>query len=178
MFYCIDFESNGAANGQEPLEFAWVQISLTGDILDSHEIGFTEVKGGRKLDFKQTVPHLRDTWPTIKKNLQGAILCGHNVNYDHSLLIKTFPLLQTNGLVDTLTIYRQLYGVQIIDYSLSNLINVFQLGQELESFKCNEHFEPHRALYDAFACALLLQRLLKDETTSGLFTGKQQGKLF
>ena len=41
-FYCIDFESTGASNGQEPLEFAWVEIDKSGDIGKHREIGLVQ----------------------------------------------------------------------------------------------------------------------------------------
>lgn len=178
-FYCIDFESTGAVNGQEPLEFAWVEINKSGEIGNYREIGFSAVSGGRDLsDIKERTPHLRDMWPELNDNLQGKVLAGHNVNYDYSLINKTFPGFKHGGLIDTLTIYRQLYNRQIIDYSLDYLLMIFDLKEKLKSLKLNEHFQPHRALYDAYGCALLLQRLLKDDELKGLFETKQQGRLF
>ena len=170
MFYCIDFESTGAANGQQPKEIAWVEIDLEGEIGNWKEIGFTGVKGGRDLGgIEETVPELRDAWPQIKDSLHGKVLAGHNINYDHSLLLKSFPAFQNSGLIDTLTIYRQLYGEQIADYSLDSLLGIFQISGQLEKLKLNDHFEPHRALFDAYGCALLLQRLLQDPATAVIF---------
>ncbi|MCM8542988.1 MAG: 3'-5' exonuclease [Lentisphaeraceae bacterium] len=177
-FYCIDFESTGALNGQEPLEFAWVEINKQGVIGKHREIGFSAVSGGRDLsDIKEKIPHLRDMWPELRSDLQGKVLVGHNVNYDYSLIHKTFPGFKHSGLIDTLTIYRQLYGKQVTDYSLEYLLMIFQLKEKLAELKLNEHFEPHRALYDAYGCALLLQRLLTDEQTKTLFDVDVQGKL-
>ena len=179
IFYCIDFESTGAANGQEPLEFAWVEVDSMGSIGHCREVGFSGVSGGRDLsDIKERVPHLRDMWPELNDNLQGKTLAGHNVNYDYSLINKTFPGFKHGGLIDTLTIYRQLYGTQITNYSLENLLLVFELKEKLESLKLNEHFEPHRALYDAYGCALLLSRLLQSEKTRKLFEHQKQDELF
>ncbi len=178
-FYCIDFESTGAVNGQEPLEFAWVEINKAGNIGNHREIGFSAVSGGRDLsDIKERIPHLRDMWPELSKHLQGQILVGHNVNYDYSLIYKTFPGFKHGGLVDTLTIYRQLYDRQIQDYSLEYLLIIFDLKEKLDAMNLNEHFKPHRALYDAYGSALLLQRLLKDDKLKGLFDVDRQGKLF
>ncbi|MCM8535932.1 MAG: 3'-5' exonuclease [Lentisphaeraceae bacterium] len=179
MFYCIDFESTGAANGQEPLEFAWVSLSIDGKFENHREIGFEDVKGGRELSFNETYPHLRDAWPLIEKNLHNQVLVGHNVSYDHALLVKTFPAFKSAGLIDTLTLYRQLYDKQIDDYSLSSLMSIFQLGDKIDQLVCNDHFEPHRAMYDSYACGLLLQRLLQDETTRSIFFHEEkQGELF
>ena len=179
MFFCIDFESTGSANGQEPLEFAWVGLTMDGEFLKPHEIGFENVKGGRDLNFETTYPHLRDAWPLIEKNLQNQVLVGHNINYDHSLLVKTFPGFKAAGLIDTLTLYRQLYDKQIDDYSLTSLMSVFQLGHKIDEYVCNDHFEPHRAMYDSYSCGLLLQRLLLDEQTRSIFTKQEsQGELF
>ena len=178
-FYCIDFESTGALNGQEPLEFAWVEIQKSGKIGKYREVGFSSVTGGRDLsDIKERVPHLRDMWPELSQNLQGKVLVGHNVNYDYSLIHKVFPGFKYGGLIDTLTIYRQLYGTQIPDYSLEYLLMTFELKEKLDKLQLNEHFEPHRALYDAYGSALLLQRLLEDEQTKSLFDVDVQGKLF
>ena len=179
MFYCIDFESTGAVNGQQPLEFAWVEIDLKGEIGAYREIGFDKVKGGRDLQgIKETVPHLRNAWPIIRDLLQGQVLVGHNVNYDLSLLTATFPGFRNGGLIDTLTLYRQLYGMQIADYSLSSLLKVFNLEGKLLNKKLNTHFEAHRALYDAYGCAMLLQRLLQDPHTAALFKQNKQDELF
>ena len=177
-FYCIDFESTGAVNGQEPLEFAWVEIDKSGEIINHREIGFSGVSGGRDLsDIKEQIPHLRSMWPELKENLHGKIIAGHNVNYDYSLINKTFPGFKHGGLIDTLTIYRQLYGRQIVDYSLDYLLMVFELKDKLNDLKLNDHFQPHRALYDAYGCALLLQKLLQEEETKSLFEVDIQGRL-
>ena len=178
MFYCIDFESTGAVNGQEPLEFAWVQIDINGNIGNHHEVGFSGVTGGRNLsDIEIKVPHFRDCWPTLKESLFNKVLVGHNINYDYSLILKTFPAFQNSGLIDTLTVYRQLYGEQLPDYSLESLLRAFQLDKKLDNLALNDHFEPHRALYDAYGCALLLQKLLQDPATSVLFRDDFQGEL-
>ncbi len=179
-FYCIDFESNGAVNGLEPIEFAWVEIcSQSGKIGQFHEYGFSAVRGGRQLsDHKNKVPNMRDLWTTISQNLHGKVLCGHNVSHDFSILNKTFPGFTSGGLIDTLTIYRQLYGRQIKNYSLEDLLNVFDLSKTLDDLALNDHFVPHRALYDAYGCALLIQRLIEDPKTANIFHKETQQKLF
>lgn len=178
-FYCIDFESTGAVNGQQPLEFAWVEVAVNGQIGKSREIGFSGVTGGRDLsDAAERVPHLRDMWPELNRNLQGKVIVGHNINYDYSLLNKTFPGFKHAGLIDTLTIYRQLYARQISNYSLENLLSIFDYKDFLKKLSLNDHFVPHRALYDAYGCALLLSRLLQDEKTRTLFQGERQDELF
>ena len=92
MFYCIDFESTGAVNGQEPLELAWIEVSTSGELGNYKEMGFSGVSGGRDLsDIKESVPHLRDAWPLLKDKLFDKVIVGHNVNYDYSLILKTFP---------------------------------------------------------------------------------------
>lgn len=179
MFYCIDFESTGAVNGQEPLELAWIEVSTSGELGNYKEMGFSGVSGGRDLsDIKESVPHLRDAWPLLKDKLFDKVIVGHNVNYDYSLILKTFPAFKNSGLIDTLTIYRQLYGHQVIDYSLSALLRTFQLADKLAEMKLNQHFEPHRALYDACGCALLLQRLLTNPETAQIFTPGSSNQLF
>ena len=73
--------------------------------------------------------------------------------------------------LDTLSIYRRLYP-DLDNYQLNTLISLFKLEESLnqlaQEYCPKERIRYHCALYDALACALLLQRLFSLEELKGL----------
>ena len=182
VFAAIDFETTGSLRNNIPVEFAFVRFRLDGTLVDfwESEIRVDREKTKASSRFTETlaVNSLRDCWSTIDQHLSDQLICGHNVGVDRQFLLNEFPFFQAKDYMDTLSLYRQLYGDQIDDYSLESLLSIFGLEEKLHSFDFNEHFEPHRALYDAVGSAQLLLRLYEDPETRSIFTNQVQTSLF
>ena len=105
--------------------------------------------------------------------------CAHNASVEDGLLCSVWahprnsPNFAREGetittwgpWLDTLYLYRQLYP-QLTHFKISDLVAVFELQEELDELakiycpQKRRHY--HCALYDAFACALLLKRLYSE----------------
>jgi len=120
---------------------------------------------------------LLECWPQINQYLSGTIICAHNLGVDKTLLTSSFPLFKAESYLDSLHLFRSLYKQKVQDYSLTSLLQTFQLMPELESWKLNDHFVPHRALFDAAGCAILIKYLLLNPQTKSIFDQPEQGML-
>jgi DNA polymerase-3 subunit epsilon len=101
--------------------------------------------------------------PSFIEFVRGAVLVGHNVNFDLSFLNAALEendrLPLDNLVVDTLTLARRLVDAEVPNCRLATLAS----GLELD------HRPAHRALDDVMATADLLHRLIEDATGFGVF---------
>ena len=182
LICAIDFESTGTQRGWKPVEFACALMTLDGQIVRYFESEITVERqassAAKRFTQDNAAQSLRDCWSEIEDFVQDQHICGHNVGVDKQLLLKEFPLITNKSYIDTFNIYRQLYGGQIPDYSLEALLHTFELHDKLEDLKVNDHWQAHRALYDAVGSALLLTRLYQDPQTRPLFDSPVQDELF
>ena len=139
-FSFIDFETEGA--NHKAKEFALV-YSIGNKIIKHQEIILKEEES------------LKEYWQELKKVLSHSIIVAHNLGFDKNILIREFPFLIPKGYLDTLSLYRKFFNQKIQSYSLSELLELFSLKGLLEQLRINEHFVPHRALFDSYACAAL-----------------------
>lgn len=182
LICCLDFESTGTQRGWKPVEFGCALMTLDGKIESYFESEISverqQTSAAERFSQEDAPKSLRDCWLKIESFVQNQHICGHNVGVDKQLLLKEFPLISNKSYIDTFNIYRQLYGNQIPDYSLEALIQTFELEEQLEALKVNDHWQAHRALYDAVASGLLLVRLFQDPQTRALFNPVTQDELF
>ena len=140
-------------HGPEPAEFALVAFNEQGEILHFFEAALPVNA------LYAASPACRDSlvsaWPELQPWLQDAVLVGHNVGYDTAILYKLFPALRVERTIDTLDVARKTYPGVFDDYSLTALLESLNLLDQVDAMKLNDHYEPHRALYDSVACALL-----------------------
>ncbi|MCD0446262.1 3'-5' exonuclease [Glycomyces sp. A-F 0318] len=106
----------------------------------------------------RNAPFLEQVSGDIRRLVDGAHLVGHNVRVDWGLLSRKVPELRPAGLLDTLRLARTHRGNS--GNSLNALVDHYGLGASIVAHVPNGR--PHRALWDAVACALLLARLAAD----------------
>jgi DNA polymerase III subunit epsilon len=115
----------------------------------------------------RTAPLLPQVEPELARRINGKILVGHNVGVDWRLLHRRCPDIKPTGLIDTLRLARTLnLGVK---NGLTAIIRHFDLTGDVT--KLATASQPHRALWDSVAVALLLPVLARtaapaDETIS------------
>ncbi len=114
-------------------------------------------------DMVRDAPSVPGVLPAFVEFVHGAVLVGHNVDFDLSFLNAALEendrLPLDNLVVDTLALARRLVDPDVPNCRLSTLAS----GLELE------HRPAHRALDDVMATADLLHRLIEDATGFGVF---------
>ena len=94
--------------------------------------------------------------PRLATELNGKYIVGHNVGVDWRLLHRRCPNIEPAGLIDTLRLARAAdVGAS---KSLTALITHFDLTDRVDELARGS--VPHRALWDTYAVALLLQALV------------------
>ena len=167
----IDFETTGSMPGH--LNVPW-QIGLV-PVVDGRlcperaftsllkvpsEQPFNPMTPGRWAQLRNELalsPSLPELWDELRPLLTGRPLIAHNAATERSILRQQLPLQEFGPWIDTLTISRRAYP-SLSDFKLENLAVSLELEKELGEL-C-PGLAPHNALYDAFACGLLLSRLL------------------
>ncbi|MCL1888586.1 MAG: 3'-5' exonuclease [Kiritimatiellaeota bacterium] len=103
-----------------------------------------------------TAPTPHDIWPGLFSRLQGRVLVAHNIATERNLLARIAPLHSFQW-IDTLRLARTAYPT-LASKALEDLIPALGLAPELARLMPGR--QPHDALHDAAACALLLRHLL------------------
>jgi hypothetical protein len=166
-FACVDLETQPTADGLLPTEVGVVCVDSTGALGAAVEL--LDRTGNSRAAWT-------DRWPELRPYVDGAVLCAHNLAYDRSVLLRVFPLLRSAARVDTLPLVRSALAGEIPDYALTTVLAHLGLTAEVEGLALNDHFTPHRALYDAAGCAVLLRHFLQ-RRPADLVTA-EQGELF
>lgn len=109
-------------------------------------------------DLLSQAPAPNEVRNTIKEQVAGRILVGHNVSVDSRLLHRHIPDAEPAGLLDTLRLARALHPEQKKGHALGAWIDRLGLTDAIN--RAAPHSQPHRALWDAIAAALLLAALL------------------
>jgi DNA polymerase-3 subunit epsilon len=107
----------------------------------------------------------------ILSRVEGKILVGHNVRVDWRLLHKRFPDAAPAGLLDTMRLARSLHPDQKRGHGLGPWIDRLGLAHTVDAAAPGS--QPHRALWDTVAAALLLGALMdktSDPTAANLRT--------
>ena len=104
-------------------------------------------------------PALPELWPILEKWFAGRMLLAHNVPVERGLLRTIFPLHHFGPWLDSLVLARMAFPGQV-SYKLEDLCANLDLSETLSEL-CGDS-APHDALYDAMACASLLQKILQE----------------
>ncbi len=94
--------------------------------------------------------------PELACRINGRILVGHNIGVDWRLLHRRHPTIAPSALIDTLRLARHLK--LCAKNSLSALTAQLELTPQIEHLA--DGSQPHRALWDTIAAALLLPVLV------------------
>ncbi len=124
-------------------------------------------------------------WELFKKLRQTGVLCAHCASVESRLLRDIWPLpghvpdfidesnmgREWGPWLDTLALYRVIYP-DLESYRLSDLIEIFELKEKLNTWTAMycpaKRKQYHAALYDALACACLLENLVKQPGFEGV----------
>jgi DNA polymerase-3 subunit epsilon len=104
----------------------------------------------------RTAPTIAAVEPELARRINGRYLVGHNVSVDWRLLHRRCPAIIPAGLIDTLALARKVGPTG--PHGLAALIERHRLSDEVDRLAPGSI--PHRALWDAVACCLLLATLI------------------
>lgn len=160
----IDLEGSGAQDREHEAILEIAVVPIHGGQPDLSDAYTTLVNPGRPIPRRpwisagltsealRTAPPLTTVEPALATRLNGRYLVGHNIAVDWRLLHRRCPTIQPAGLIDTLRLARNLtLGTS---NNLATLIDHLGLTAEVNTAAPGE--QPHRALWDTTAAALLL----------------------
>lgn len=170
MLTVLDFETTGSVPGfdTEPWQLGAVVLNQ-GKVTTQTFESLIRVDINRPFNAYAPGTHhkLRDeiaaapTASTVWKKIEGWVidrpLVAHNIGTEKKFLRKMAPLHRFGPWVDTLAISRKAYP-NAPSHKLDDLIDGLKLASRVREF-CSDR-APHDALYDAIACAVLLEHLL------------------
>ena len=176
----LDLEGSGAQDHENEAILEIAVVPLTGGQPDVTAAWTTLVNPGRTIPRRPWIspglttavlaaaPAPGDIEPELARRLNGHIIVGHNVGVDWRLLHRRYPAIAPAGLLDTLRLARHLkLGSK---NSLSALIDQLELTAHVEHLAAGS--QPHRALWDTVATALLLPSLAARRWPSGASLAK------
>ncbi len=165
----LDLEGSGAQDreAEAVLEIATVPLAAGQPVLT--EAYTTLINPGRTIPRRPWIspglrnadlaqaPSLGEVEPELAARINGRYLVGHNIGVDWRLLHRRCPSIQPAGLIDTLRLARPLkLGAR---NSLTTLLDHFGLTEQVAAAAL--HSQPHRALWDTTAAAMLLPILIR-----------------
>ncbi|MEM9400000.1 MAG: 3'-5' exonuclease [Verrucomicrobiota bacterium] len=169
----IDFETTGSVHGHpnEPWQVGIVtiengQINASNSFesylrIKNRERPFHPQSPGRHhllRDKLTTAPKMVEIWPKLSSYFKSHALVAHNVSTEKHILLQQFPMLKVSAWIDTLNLLR-IAMPKLQSYALQDLIQRLDLTNKLQELCPNR--EAHDALYDSYACSLLLLHLLQ-----------------
>jgi DNA polymerase III epsilon subunit-like protein len=166
----IDFEGTGAVKGypDEPWQIGLIQIingkvqpaTITESLLRVGERPFNRYAPGRHAELRSELtkaPTLQTVWPQLRYMLAGIPQAAHNAATENRYLSQAFPLHPPGKWIDTLKLSRIAFP-NIKSYKLEDLTETLALTDSLRDIVPAR--TAHDALYDAAACALLLEKII------------------
>jgi DNA polymerase III subunit epsilon len=164
----LDLEGSGAQDHENEAILEIAVVPLAAGQPDTAAAYTTLINPGRRIPRHPWIsPGLTNTAlaaapapvevePELVRRINGRILVGHNVGVDWRLLHRRHPAITPAALIDTLRLARHLkLGAK---NSLSALTAQFGLAAEID--RLADGSQPHRALWDTVAAALLLPALI------------------
>ncbi len=178
----LDYEGTGAVRGfsNEPwqlgmvaLKGGWVDAGSLFESLLRVDINrpFNPHAPGRHALLRDRIaqaPTPLELWPRIRERL-GLPLAAHNASTEKGFLRAMAPMHRCGPWIDTLKLARRAWP-GCGSYALEDLVATLGLAPRIEAL-CPGR-AAHDALYDAVACAALLERLLQQPGWGGLTVGE------
>lgn len=166
----LDFESTGSVPGfpEEPWQIGLCRIvdnrvderSLVMHYLHVGNRPFNPHAPGRHHELRGVLgaaPTLQTLWPSLQPLVCSGPLAAHNVATEKKFLRYAAPLHRFGPWVDTLRLARRAYPKES-SHTLEALIVRLGLRERVRAVVPDREF--HDALFDAAACAVLLEHLL------------------
>ncbi len=167
----LDFEGTGSVQGfpDEPWQIGLVQIrngkldadSIFESLLRVGDRPFNRYAPGRHAELRAemaTAPTLQVLWPQLRDRVEGPLLAAHNAATENRYLTQAFPLHPPRQWIDTLKLVRIVYP-KLRSHKLEDVVDRMQLTDRIQALAPGR--VAHDALYDAIACALLLEAILQ-----------------
>lgn len=164
----LDLEGSGAQDRGDEAILEIAAVPVTGGQPDTAGSYSTLINPGRRIPRRPWIspgltnkvlagaPAPADVEPQLAGLIRGKILVGHNIGVDWRLLHRRYPAITVAGLIDTLRLARHLdLGP---GKKLSDLVT--QLGLTAQTDQLAAGSQPHRALWDTIAAALVLPALV------------------
>lgn len=171
----LDLEGSGAQDHEDEAILEIAVVALAAGRPDTAAAYTTLINPGRRIPRRPWIsPGLTNTAlasapvpaevePELARRINGHILVGHNIGVDWRLLHRRHPAITPAALIDTLRLARHLkLGAK---NSLSALTAQFGLTADIERLAHGS--QPHRALWDTIAAALLLPALIAKAWPAG-----------
>lgn len=168
----VDFETTKAVPRRpaQPWQIGIAQLSENGVIPGSLWHSYLRISKDDKFHPNHTPDSIQQsalaTAPSFHELLPGLIrgplaqpLAAHNGAVERTILRRAAPAHDFSITFDTLQMARRCYPA-LPSYALDDLVSVLGIGQELS--RLCPGLEPHHAMRDAAACALLLHRMHRD----------------
>jgi DNA polymerase III subunit epsilon len=164
----LDLEGSGAQDHDNEAILEIAVVPITAGQPDTTAAYTTLINPGRTIPRRPWIspglttavlaaaPAADDVEPELARRINGHIIVGHNVGVDWRLLHRRHPAIAPAALIDTLRLARHLkLGAK---NSLDALSAQLHLRPEIERLAPGS--QPHRALWDTVAAALLLPALI------------------
>lgn len=165
----LDLEGSGAQDRDQEaiLEIATVPIINTFPDIDNAYC--TLVNPGRPIPKRpwtspgltnhtlRNAPTLDVVEPALAARLNSHYIVGHNISVDWHLLQRRCPTIQPAGLIDTLRLAK--HSNTNVGNGLERLITANHLTTKINALAAGS--QPHRALWDTLAAAILLATLVE-----------------
>jgi len=171
----LDLEGSGAQDHDDEAILEIAVVPLTAGQPDMAAAYTTLINPGRRIPRRPWIspgltnavlagaPFPAEVEPELARRINGRILVGHNIGVDWRLLHRRHPAITPAALIDTLRLARHLkLGTK---NSLSALTAQFGLTADIE--RLTDSSQPHRALWDTIAAALLLPALIAKAWPTG-----------
>lgn len=170
-FTALDFETTGSVPGfpNEPWQVGAVRVGANGSFLPDGAVEsllrvdgdrpFNKWAPGRHGRLRREIasaPTLAAFWPELAPAL-GGVVAAHNAGTERSVLSSAAPLHVPGPWIDTLALSRAAWPAAP-SHALEDLVPALGLLPALEAL-CPGR-APHDALYDAYACAMVLLRIV------------------
>jgi len=172
----LDLEGSGAQDRDNETILEIAVVPFTAGHPDTTSAYTTLINPGRTIPRRPWIspglttavlsaaPAPADVEPELARRINGHALVGHNISVDWRLLHRRYPAITPTALIDTLRLARHLkLGTK---NSLTALTAQLGLNPQIERLAGGS--QPHRALWDTIAAALLLPALINRAWPCGI----------
>jgi DNA polymerase III epsilon subunit-like protein len=175
----LDLEGSGAQDRENEAILEIAVVPVSGGQPDTAGAYSTLINPGRRIPQRPWIspgltgavldvaPAPADVGPELARRIDGRILVGHNIGVDWRLLHRRYSTITPGGLIDTLRLARHLKLGR--KNSLAALSDQMGLTRQVEQLVPGS--QPHRALWDTVAVALLLPALIAQAWPAGATLG-------
>jgi DNA polymerase III epsilon subunit-like protein len=171
----LDLEGSGAQDHDNEAILEIAAIPITAGQPDTAAAYTTLINPGRAIPRRPWIspgltnaalaiaPTPAQVEPELARRINGHIMVGHNVGVDWRLLHRRYPAITPTALIDTLRLARHV--ALSTKNSLTALTALLGLTPQIEHLAADS--QPHRALWDTIASALLLPALISRAWPAG-----------